>query len=48
MYEKLKNQWDMGYITEGTLQKWVLVNDKRPGSGITREEYKEITGHEFE
>ena len=47
MYDKLKNKWDMGYITIDTMRSWVLVNDKRPGAGITREEFKEITGVDY-
>ena len=30
--------------TEG----WVVLNEKRAGKGITAEEYKEITGEEYE
>lgn len=43
-YEYCKDQYDKGYMTKATLKKWVKVNDKRPGAGITREEYEEITG----
>lgn len=43
MFEKLKTKWDMGYITKETLRGWVAINAKRPGKGITAEQYEEIT-----
>ena len=46
-YEELKVKYEKNYITKATLKKWVLINDKRPGAGITAEEYKEITGEEY-
>lgn len=46
-YEKLKTKWDLGYITEETLRGWVELNDKKPGKGITAEEYEAITGKQY-
>ena len=39
MFEKLKAKWDKGYITEETLRGYVELNEKRPGRGITAEEF---------
>jgi len=47
MYEKLKDKWEMGYITRETLRGWVALNTKRPGKGITPEEYQQITGEAY-
>lgn len=47
MYEKLKTKWDMGYITRETLRGWVTINEKRPGKGITAEQYEAITGEAY-
>lgn len=47
MFEKLKDKWLKGYITKETLRGWVAVNAKRPGKGITPEEYEEITGEQY-
>lgn len=47
MYERLKAKWEMGYITRDTLRGWVAIEAKRPGKGITQEEYREITGEEY-
>lgn len=46
-YEELKAKYEKNYITKATLKKWALINEKRPGAGITEEEYKEITGEEY-
>ena len=48
MFEKLKTKWEMGYITNDTLRGWVAIEAKRPGKGITPEQYQEITGEEYE
>lgn len=48
MFEKLKTKWEMGYITKETLRGWVAIEVKRPGKGITPEQYQEITGEEYE
>lgn len=47
-FEELKNKYERNYITKATIKKWVLINDKRPGAGITAEEYEEITGEAYE
>lgn len=47
-YDMLKERWDKDYITKGTLKGWVALNEKRAGKGITAEEYKEITGEDYE
>lgn len=47
MFEKLKNLWENKYITIETLQKWVEVNKLNPNAGLTKEEFKEITGEEY-
>ena len=43
-FEELKAKYEKQYITETTLRGWVLLNDKRPGRGITAEEFELITG----
>lgn len=45
-FNELEHGYKLGYVTKATLQKWVKVNDKKPGMGITRDEYKEITGED--
>lgn len=47
-FDLLKKKWEMDYITKDTLKGWVVLNEKRAGKGITAEEYKEITGEEYE
>lgn len=47
MFEKLKGKWLKGYITKETLRGWVALNAKRPGKGITPEEYEQITGEQY-
>ncbi len=47
-FEELKAKYEKNYITKDTLKKWVVINNKRPGAGITAEEYKQITGDEYE
>lgn len=46
-FDSLKAKWDMNYITISSLAGWVRLNDKKPGIGITREEFQEITGLEY-
>lgn len=46
-FDRLKDQYDKGYMTKDTLRKWVQINEKKPGRGITPEEYKEITGEDY-
>ena len=43
-YDMLAARWEKGYITEATLRGWVALNEKKPGAGITPEEFKQITG----
>lgn len=47
-FDSLKKKWEMDYITKDTLKGWVVLNEKRAGKGITAEEYKEITGEDYE
>lgn len=47
-FTQLKERWEREYITKDTLKGWVVLNEKRAGKGITQEEYKEITGEEYE
>lgn len=47
-FDSLKKKREMDYITKDTLKGWVVLNEKRAGKGITAEEYKEITGEEYE
>lgn len=46
-YEKLADKWARGYITKATLRGWVALNEKKPGAGITAEEYEQITGEAY-
>lgn len=46
-YETLAAKWAKGYITKATLRGWVVLNSKKPGAGITAEEYEQITGEEY-
>ena len=47
-YEELLSKWQMGYITDETLRGWVELNERKPGKGITPEEYEQITGIPYE
>ena len=47
MFEKLKKKWELGYITEETLRGYVELNERKPGKGITPEQFKEITGIDY-
>lgn len=47
-YESLKTKWEMGYITDDALKGWVKLNEVRPGTGITAEEYESITGKVYD
>lgn len=42
-YETLARKWQLGYITEETLRGYVELNERKPGKGITPEEFEEIT-----
>lgn len=46
-FEELKAKYEKNYITIETLRGWVVINDKKPGRGITAEEFTEITGIEY-
>lgn len=46
--EDLAEKWERGYITEDTLKGWVELNERKPGKGITPEEYEAITGKSYE
>lgn len=46
-YDYLLGQYERNYITVSTLKKWVVINDRSAGRGITRDEFKEITGEEY-
>jgi len=47
-YKMLKKRWELGWITEETLRGWVEINERKPGKGITAEEFESITGKKFE
>lgn len=47
-FDMLAEKWANGYITISTLRGWVKLNAKKSGAGITAEEFKEITGEEYE
>lgn len=47
-FEDLKRKYEMNYITKATLKKWVVIDQKKPGYGITAAEYEEITGEPYE
>lgn len=46
-YDVLLAKWHFGYITADTLRGWVALNDRKPGKGITPEEYEQITGEPY-
>lgn len=48
LFERLKTRWDMGYISDDTLKGWVKLEEARPGTGISVEEYRQITGKEYD
>ena len=47
MYEKLKAQYEEGFVTKDTLKTWVKLNSLKRGRGITAAQYKEITGETY-
>lgn len=47
-FEKLNEQYKNGYVTKEQLKRWVAINTKNSSKGITKEEYKEITGDEHD
>lgn len=48
LFEKLKTRWAMGYISIDTMKGWVRLGEARPGTGITAEEYRQITGIDYD
>lgn len=48
LLEKLKTRWAMGYISIDTMKGWVKLEEVRPGTGITVEEYRQITGVDYD
>ena len=46
-FAMLKNRWELGWITEETLRGWVEINERKPGKGITAEEFESITGKKY-
>lgn len=46
-FEELNWKYGMNYITKKTLKKWVVINTRKDGAGITEEEYEEITGETY-
>lgn len=47
-FDELYAKYQKHYVTKATLKKWVQINEKRHGAGITPEEYEEITGEPYE
>jgi hypothetical protein len=47
-FEELNEKYQKNYVTKATLRKWVQINEKKPGAGITPEEFEEITGEQYE
>lgn len=47
-FEYYKSQYEKGWIAKETLKKWVAMASRLPALGITEEEYKTITGEEYE
>ncbi len=45
---ELQEKYRKHYITDATLRGWVLLNDKKPGRGITAEEFEIITETAYE
>ena len=46
-FEELQEKYQKQYITTVTLKGWVLLNTKKPGKGITPDEFKTITGEDY-
>ncbi len=46
-YEVLKEKYDKGWITNDTLKGWVRIEIRVKGRGITKAEYKKITGETY-
>ena len=43
-FETFETKWRLGYIPEDGLRGYVELNERKPGKGITPEEFEEITG----
>lgn len=48
LFFELKEKYEYGYITKETLKGRVKLYETKPAKGITAEEYKEITGEDYE
>lgn len=48
MFNQLKYQYSLGYVAIETLKGRVELYKTKPLKGITEDEYKEITGIEYE
>ena len=48
LFEKMKKYYAANFATKETLAGWVRINKKRPGRGLTPEQYKEITGEDYQ
>jgi len=46
-FEELASKYKKGWVTEKTLRGWVTLNQKRPGAGITEDEFQQITGKAY-
>lgn len=47
-FEKLKECYEINYITVDQLRRWVAINARRSTLGITAAEFTEITGLPYE
>ena len=47
LFEKMKLYYENDFVTKEALKKWVKVNELRPGKGLTKKEYKDITGETY-
>lgn len=46
-FEKLKERYEINYITVDQLRRWVAINARRSTLGITAAEFTEITGEDY-
>lgn len=47
-FEKLRKSYEHHFITISQLKRWVKLNKKNSHLGITPDEYKLITGQDYE
>ena len=47
-FETYKEKYEKGWMTKETLKQWVAMYSRLPALGITEDEYKQITGEEYE